>query len=225
MYVYKITNHCNGKQYVGKTTRTIEQRFKDHMSNIRSRTKLSNAVLKYGKQNFVVELIDVAESVEELNNKERYWISMLQPEYNMTEGGDGVYSSNQMRGRGNPFFGKRHTQETKNRISESKKRNPYIPTEEHRKSASAKLKGRIPNNLNKLIAANKTRAKTFYLIDPNGCSIVVTNLKQFCEERGLDQRNMSNMYAGKYKSSKGYKKDYLINNGLPEEAEKVVVND
>lgn len=206
MYVYKITNRINGKQYIGKTTRTIEQRFKDHMATLQSGTKISNAVAKYGKAEFVVEQIDVAQSLEELNQKERYWIATLRPEYNMTDGGDGVYSSEQLMGEKNPFFGKRHTPETKRRISETKRKNPYIPTEEHRKSASLKLKGRIPGNLGELIAANKERAKTYHLIDPNGAPIVVTNLKQFCKDNNLDQRNMSNMYAGKYKSSKGYKR-------------------
>ena len=29
-YIYQITNDINGKIYIGKTERTIEERFKEH---------------------------------------------------------------------------------------------------------------------------------------------------------------------------------------------------
>ena len=29
-YIYKIINNVNQKNYIGKTTRTIEERFKEH---------------------------------------------------------------------------------------------------------------------------------------------------------------------------------------------------
>lgn len=49
---------------------------------------------KYGKDNFVCELIDTTSSLKELNNKEIYWISFYNSTnrnigYNLTNGGDG----------------------------------------------------------------------------------------------------------------------------------------
>lgn len=32
-YIYVITNNINGKQYVGKTNLTIDQRFKQHLKD------------------------------------------------------------------------------------------------------------------------------------------------------------------------------------------------
>ena len=51
------------------------------------------------------------------------------------------------------------------------------------------------------------RSKVYYLIDPNGKRLVVKNLSEFCRENNLDQRNMSKMYCGLQKTSKGYKRD------------------
>ena len=37
MYVYKITNILNNKVYIGITSRTIEERFKEHKYRINER--------------------------------------------------------------------------------------------------------------------------------------------------------------------------------------------
>ena len=57
-YIYKITNNINGKSYIGKTERTIEIRWKEHLRHIASlqdRLPLYKAMAKYGKENFIVE--------------------------------------------------------------------------------------------------------------------------------------------------------------------------
>lgn len=91
MFVYKITNIVDGKFYIGKTQKTLEERFKRHLIR-KSSPKLMAAISKYGKENFKIELIDKATSKEELNTKEKYWIEKLmaiENGYNLTYGGDG----------------------------------------------------------------------------------------------------------------------------------------
>lgn len=74
MIIYKVTNLLNGKIYIG-------QSIKDDPNYFGSGVLIKNAIEKYGKQNFIKELIDTANSVDELNEKEIYWIS----EYNSTD--------------------------------------------------------------------------------------------------------------------------------------------
>ncbi len=93
--IYKITNTINNKIYVGKTTTSLKQRFNEHCKFAKLNkhsTHLANAIRKYGKENFKIEKIDEANSISELNLKEKYWIKRLDAVnsgYNLTAGGDG----------------------------------------------------------------------------------------------------------------------------------------
>lgn len=96
-YIYKITNLVNQKIYVGKTTKTIEERWKTHWAdaqrvNINNRP-LYKAFNKYGKENFKIECLEEC-SIDTLNDREIYWIERLgsfKYGYNATKGGDGKH--------------------------------------------------------------------------------------------------------------------------------------
>ena len=61
-YIYKITNQINGKLYIGKTNRTIQERFKEHCRDYLKRGNekrpLYSAMKKYGIRNFSIESIE-----------------------------------------------------------------------------------------------------------------------------------------------------------------------
>ena len=40
-YIYKITNLINGKCYIGQTSRTIEERFKQHLKDSKKEERIS----------------------------------------------------------------------------------------------------------------------------------------------------------------------------------------
>lgn len=88
--IYKITNKLNGKAYIGQSN-DIERRFKEHQQKGESsRIPLDIAIQKYGKDNFIYEIIEEC-SLEELNQKEQYWIATLNTVkngYNCSEGGE-----------------------------------------------------------------------------------------------------------------------------------------
>jgi group I intron endonuclease len=92
MIIYKITNNINDKFYIGKTIKTADERFKRHFYNHKTQnTYLYKAMRKYGFENFSIEII---EETRNLDEREKFWISTLLPQYNMTSGGDGGDTSN-----------------------------------------------------------------------------------------------------------------------------------
>ncbi len=102
--IYKITCLITNKIYIGKTTRSIKDRFRDHIYNATKKYKtynsipLYNAIKKYGKENFIIEQIAEATSLEELNNLEEYFIKELHAQdkkmgYNVVKGGNGGWEN------------------------------------------------------------------------------------------------------------------------------------
>ena len=92
-FIYKITNDINQKVYIGKTERSIEERFKEHCRTYRQerceKRSLYAAMKKYGTEHFHVELIEETDNPEE---REQYWIKFYNSYgstgYNATMGGD-----------------------------------------------------------------------------------------------------------------------------------------
>ena len=91
MWIYKITNIQNNKVYIGQTIRPIKDRFNRHINDALHNgidTHFARAIRKYGKESFTIEEIDSANTQEELNQKERYWIqyyNSIKDGYNETD--------------------------------------------------------------------------------------------------------------------------------------------
>lgn len=88
--IYKITNNINGKIYIGQSN-NIQRRFLEHKNRgATSRIPVDIAIQKYGKENFSFEIIEEC-TIEQLNQKEMYWISYfnsVENGYNCSVGGD-----------------------------------------------------------------------------------------------------------------------------------------
>jgi group I intron endonuclease len=132
----------NGKQYVGQTSRTLEQRWREHCSSNSQCTYLHNAIVKYGKENFKVEQIDIALDQEELDYKENQYIksyNTLAPNgYNLDTGGKcgrnlsttTCYKISEnhadVSGKLNPMYGKKRPEVgLKNKITKGRAVNQY----------------------------------------------------------------------------------------------------
>lgn len=96
MIIYIIENLENGKCYIGQTTRTLEERFREHCGNSKTSVspKLKNAIKKYTPCCFSMEPIWEGECTQEvLDNLETEFIkkyNTLHPNgYNLTLGGSG----------------------------------------------------------------------------------------------------------------------------------------
>ena len=98
-FIYCIENQINHKKYVGQTSTTIAERFRNHLysANHNWDTYLYRAMRLHGAHNFVIyelsmESSDSKESLQiKLNELEKFYISELDTYapngYNMTEGG------------------------------------------------------------------------------------------------------------------------------------------
>jgi len=94
--IYKATNKINGNIYIGQTIQNLSTRISGHISSAivgNSDLHFHRAIRKYGKDNFVWDVIDEADTKEELNMMERYWIKYYNSYkgrgYNSAPGGDG----------------------------------------------------------------------------------------------------------------------------------------
>lgn len=85
--IYKITNILNGKFYIGK--HITEDLDDDYMG---SGKLIKAAIKKYGKQNFIKEILLVLESEEQMNLAEERLIDIEDAScYNLQKGGSGGY--------------------------------------------------------------------------------------------------------------------------------------
>jgi hypothetical protein len=100
-FIYVITNDINNKQYVGKTSRSLEERFGEHCRD-RTRPRCENrplykAMNKYGVEHFDIELLEECD-ISIAEEREQYWIKKLNTYgstgYNATRGGDSKHYYN-----------------------------------------------------------------------------------------------------------------------------------
>jgi len=74
--IYCATNLLNNKKYIGQTQRKLERRISEHISaaSRNSEFAIHQAINKYGKENFEWVILGEANSQDELDEKECYWI-------------------------------------------------------------------------------------------------------------------------------------------------------
>ena len=105
-YIYCYTNKINNHKYVGQTN-NYERRIREHRSCAFNEKASSyndlihKKIREYGEENFEISVIEklYTEDIEEVNQREIYWIDKLQSHcstglgYNVSYGGSRRYSS------------------------------------------------------------------------------------------------------------------------------------
>lgn len=208
MLIYKIINLVNDKVYIGKTTKTLEKRFYEHCYQYKTKTKIKNAITKYGKDNFKIEEIECCDNSIS-NEREIFYINYydsINNGYNLTTGGDGA-SLGDINVSKRPevreklkysFLGKRHTDETKKKISEKLK--GVKLKEETKKKISESLKGHENSK-----GEESKLSKKYIVITPYNKVLIIKGMREFCRNNGLEPRSMRYCINGKMKQHKGFK--------------------
>ena len=149
-FIYITTNMCDGKRYLG------QKRFDDEWQNyLGSGTVFKRAIKKYGKENFVRNIIDIAYSEDELNQKEydySVFLDVVESNdwYNLVYGGGATsgykFSDEQKKKMSESRKGRVLSEEARRHMSEAQK--GKVLSEEQRRAISEKAKIRlsIPEN-------------------------------------------------------------------------------
>ena len=92
--IYRDHNTESDKNYIGQTIKTLASRRQAHYSKYSNCPYFHAALEKYEKTSWDWTIIDEAATQEELDEKEKYWISFYESNqadkgYNLTEGGRG----------------------------------------------------------------------------------------------------------------------------------------
>jgi group I intron endonuclease len=183
MLIYKITNTLNGKVYIGLTTTSLAERFRDHKSRARTGADslLCRAMRKYGVDVFTAEVLTTVETREDLVKAEQRFIAEYgamdrSQGYNMTAGGEGTW-------------GRAYSEETRAKMSAAAKRQMLDEEMRARLSAATKLqmadeamrarlaelrrgKGLSQETRDKISAAMKARP-----YDPERCAKIADALR------------------------------------------------
>lgn len=148
--VYKIENVVNGKIYIGSSS-DLDRRRKQHfialLNNKHFNSHLQRSYNKWGEQSFEFKIIEVLEDTDSLSEllleREQYYLDLLKPEYNIC--------------RIAGAFGMPHTEETKQKISNSTK--GVKKSQEHAKHIRESQQGRklSEEHKQKLTEAAKNR--------------------------------------------------------------------
>lgn len=122
MVIYKTTNLVNGKQYIGRDSR-------NNPNYLGSGPLIKKAIKKYGKENFIKEIIEECHSFEQMVKREEYWLNYYDA------GNNDLFYNLQNLGKGVQF-----NQETRKKIGEASRRR--ITSDETRKKISQATKGK-----------------------------------------------------------------------------------
>lgn len=129
-----ITNIITQKKYIGQTRRNIITRWKEHISlafsnRNKSKGPLQYSIKRHGSRNFTIKLLENCDN-DDVDDKERHYIKTLKTRvneqgYNISRGGSGYRgpnTCNTQAGEKNSFYGKTHTEITKQKIRTSLRR-------------------------------------------------------------------------------------------------------
>lgn len=203
MIIYKSTSKLDKKIYIGQTTQNLESRIKGHIKESKqdNNRPFLNSIKKHGIDNFTFEIIDYADDVDDLNNKEIYWInhfnSLAPNGYNVTGGGQGTK--------------KISTDELSNRISEGLKKSEKWQKTKNSKDYKKIMKKNFfgsnkgkkfkiehkqkiwEKNKERILQFNKSTSKKWIIVDKDNNILRLFGKEDYFNKLGMDTGDISRM--------------------------------
>jgi group I intron endonuclease len=197
--VYKHTSP-SGKAYIGQT-KNYSKRCLQHRSPLNNNcASFSNAIKKYGWDNFHHEVLIDGLSLDDANTWEELLIAehgTLSPNgYNLKTGGDNVKLSEETKAK----MSKSQRESDKN-PERNKKIAAFFSDPDLRRSISER-QARINNTPEVKEKISKSKRKDWEVVGPSGEVLLISNMKQFCIDNNLNYTNMKDISRGRF--YKGY---------------------
>lgn len=204
-FIYIFYHITNNKVYVGQSITTPEKvisRYKKEIKYKRQNRLIIRAMRKHGFEAFKFLVVDKDIPVEHLDEMESVWIEFYDSHkgklgYNATEGGEGTVGykwseeskrqqsirASQRTGEKNPFYGKKHTQDVKDKIAESNRRRKGLK----RDSLSIETRNRISEAMTgNRVGALNNKSKIYRVISPQGeVYEFIGGFVPFCRKHGI----------------------------------------
>lgn len=219
-YIYLVINMINGMLYIGQH-KGNEFDYKYNGSGKR----LINAEDIYGIDNFCSIILEWCDSLDNLNNSERFWIDEMDSVesdvfYNIVEGGgarvfygkDNYFYGKHFTGENNPFYGKKHSKESIHKMLESRKRTRELYSEED--------KERISRNISEaqrredVVRRKRESLKNYYKTHDNpmkGKKMSEEAKRKISEIKKEQSKGENNPFYGKHHSDETKRKLSEIN--------------
>lgn len=147
--IYKITNIQNNKKYFGSSVNIGNRRrrhFNDLKTNCHRNHHLQSSYNKYGKDCFVFSIILELKKEDNIRKFEQYYLDRFYDNHEM------CYNHSINSKYNNVWLGRKHTEETKKKLSLQrigKRRQPH----------SEETKNKIRNSLNGHVVSQEARIK------------------------------------------------------------------
>lgn len=199
--IYVIQNKINKKIYVGQTKnfKARKARHKYEAFTKLNKKPLYQSIRKYGFNSFEFTEIDFA-SPKDIDELEMFWIQFFESNkeqngYNLSDGGKPLKDPKIIKNKKPPMLGKKHSQETKDQMSENQAGNK---NSFYGKTHSQEAKQKMGENLNRKYIGdnnyfyNKHFNGSFHGMAKLTEEIVLTARKQYAD--GMTYTELSKLY-------------------------------
>lgn len=206
--IYCIHSLSTSKKYIGQTVEKIQRRVLRHFRTI-NETKISRAIQKYGKSDFVYGVIEDIDDNNLLDEREKYWIKFydaVENGFNIKEGGKCArgykQSQSSIEKRRQKLIGKSLSNEHKEKLSEAHK-GKILSRETVDKMIAYRTGKNLTESCKEKISQSHSK-NTYELNNKNGTKFVIKNLSKFCKENNLSQSYFTRILKGERKTYKGW---------------------